>query len=192
MDKKEIMVIGVRLIILIGLLALSVYFVEKCIFKFAKKATNFETTSTERITIENPTMTICFGPGYNELEMADSDIQNITVLDNNFYSKITYIIGQDFNITVFAPQHNINTTIYNEGYNELIGDKNGNSFNLEVKPIITLELGMCYKFISRSNLKGYFAPEFKMNLNSKLNSKPKSLLIVFTSEQNSKFQWNCI
>ena len=190
MDNKpprSLAVKGLKLAVFISLLVVSIYFVKECITMYTYKATTFEVTSTERIIIETPTMTICFSPGYKIFNF--TDIKNTTVFDDfeDSYKKYTYHIGLDFNLTVSAPLHdNQYMIINNERLFEMIKNSKGYSYSLEVKSVITTELGLCYQFISSSSLVGYEIINFDINLNPMLESKPKSAMIVLTSEENAK------
>ena len=190
MDNKppiSLAIKGLKLTVFISLLVVSIYFVKECIIIFTDNATTFEVTSTERIIIETPTMTICLNPGYKMMEF--TDIKNYTEFDDfeYFYKIYTYHIGLDFNLTVSAPLHdNQYMIINNEGFYEMMKNSNGYSYSLEVKPVITNDLGLCYEFISRSSLVGYEIIDFLISLNPMLESKPKSAMIVLTSEENAK------
>ena len=184
--KNPSIVILVRVLLIIALLAVSAYFVKACVSKFIKKSTTFTRTSTKRIFIENPTMVLCFGPGYKSLNWTGFDFKNINVTPEEYWiRKSVYVIGQDFNVTVSDDLYNSNIIIYKEGNISILSNGPLHLFSLDVKHIITTTLGLCYKFISRSTLQGYFALRFKLSLNPLLDSKPQSLTIVFTSEQNS-------
>ena len=141
MDNKppiSLAIKGLKLTVFISLLVVSIYFVKECIIIFTDNATTFEVTSTERIIIETPTMTICLNPGYKMM-----DIKNLTEFDDfeYFYKLYTYHIGLDFNLTVNAPLHDQYMIINNEGFYEMIKNSNGYSYSLEEHiylPLVTV------------------------------------------------------
>ena len=184
-NLKSSITIVIKLLLIIALLGVAAIFVEKCISKFIEKSTTFKITSAKRIIVENPTMVICFGPGYKKLNWTGFDLNNINETIQEYWVKNSvYRMGQDFDVTV-CNEIQCEISIINKEGTITIFRYDQYSYSLEVKSIITMDLGLCYEFVSKSNFQGYLSLQFTLRLNPLLESKPHNLMIVFTSEQNS-------
>ena len=116
-----------EIVILIGLVSLSIYFMFGCMEKFLKRTTTLEEYSKfGKNELESPTLTICFNPGY---KFRITEKYNMTftypfifpddleISIKELFHNSTYRIGKDFNITIDAVDIGINPYIlYKEGH----------------------------------------------------------------------------
>ena len=85
-EFKEFIKKALGLILLIGLLILSAFFIYQNFLKFQNETTTFEISYEDSNVIEFPTMTLCFGPGYKPAVLNKVwSIKKVSKLGRKFY-----------------------------------------------------------------------------------------------------------
>ena len=167
-------------------------FVKGVYFEYKTKDTSIKVATKKMTEIENPTITLCFQPyvKYSELNSFNLSysnflnfeipLKNLSMDWQDFYNRVTYKIGRDFNIYM---------SINNDYYLIIIDNANLTkpySDWIELEEVYTLFTGLCYKITPKIKTSGGLPTSFILNFDETMPKYNIPKIEMFlTSEENS-------
>ena len=191
-EFKTVLVNFIDILLLLSLLAVAIYFMHNCIIKFTDKTTYFEIQAQEKVGLESPTLTMCFGPMFqksllNHYNVSYLNFGSIPFQDNmkEIFDNASYQIGRDFTVKVGSKLFDVDYQ-YIDSVGKTTFNLQGGYIWITTTAIVTVFHGLCYMMVIESTPQvGFVYLTFYLQLKDTLKDVPDQLDIHITDKSNS-------